>query len=758
MQRYNLQPGTGFIKRRVNLAGQDPIYQKIWDECYNPKTGALFFAEHCCYTRKNGIVKYNPRDYQKEMLFLMNNCDSVISLIGRQMGKCCSGDTSVSVRNKVSGLAEITTLKKLFNEFKRCGSQLVDEEQNVDDPHFKKFVDGYKSNRFEVLTDTGWKDVAKIHKTVPYELWSLKTKTHYLVCADRHLVFDEQMRPVYVDELQEGMKIWTDMGLEDVTSFQKSPKQENMYDLELGDDSNHRYYTNGILSHNTVTSCCYILWYAMAFAEKDILITSFGEKSAVENMSKIKSMYEYCPDFLKIPIIKNNETSLVFSNGTRIYCRPTTPKAPRGLSPAIIYCDEFAFVGGNSSAQKSLENQQEFYAAISPALSATHGKLFITSTPISETDLFYRLWAGAINKTDDNNLDLPKDYALSVDGVLYDDQNLFKVKEEAEKYVEALPEDIRQKYKVVPIEPEGNNGFASIFADWTKDPEKTEEWARLQRRRNGEEYFQREFCLKFIGKSKTLVNSDKMRELIDGTRDATYKYVIDNDVRFYKELDPASKYLIALDPSMGVSGDFAAMQIFEFPSFEQVGEWMSDSLNQNGQVEKMRVVTDWIYEDLRAKGSMRPNIYWTFENNTVGEGFLCALREKAMEEGSPEKYIQHAQLITEYGNKRIGWTTDKRNKATACSQLKTRIENGSMVVHSKAYVQQLSNYTLKEVSYSATDGNHDDLISASLLVIMMYLQEMNSLDLLQPIEHKKDGKPEEVLKEWLGDYFSSPFM
>ena len=622
----------------------------------------------------------------------------------------------------------------------------------------KKFVKTRDLKDLEVLTDTGWVDIHKIHKTIPYKIWIIKTTTHTLKCADMHLVFNANMAPIYVDELVVGDAIWTDTGLEDVVSIQKTDTQENMYDLELGNDSNHRYYTNGILSHNTVTSCCYILWYGMAFPEKDILITSFGEKSAVENMSKIKSMYEYCPDFLKIPIIKNNETSLIFSNGTRIYCRPTTPKAPRGLSPAIIYCDEFAFVGGTSSAQKSLENQQEFYAAISPALSATHGKLFITSTPISETDLFYRLWAGAINKTDDNNLDLPKDYALSKNGVLYDDQNLFHKKEDAETFITKLPENERSLYKPVSIEPEGNNGFASIFADWTKDPEKTEEWARRQRLQNGLEFFSREFECRFIGKSKTLVNSDKMRELIDGTRDATYKYVIDNDVRFYKELDPASKYLIALDPSMGVSGDFAAMQIFEFPSFEQVGEWMSDSLNQNGQVEKMRVVTDWIYEDLRAKGSMRPNIYWTFENNTVGEGFLCALREKAMEEGSPEKYIQHAQLITEYGNKRIGWTTDKRNKATACSQLKTRIENGSMVVHSKAYVQQLSNYTLKEVSYSATDGNHDDLISASLLVIMMYLQEMNSLDLLQPIETKKDGTPEEVLKEWLGDYFNSPFM
>lgn len=357
MQKYDLPPGTGFIKRRVNLAGQDPLYQKIWDECYDPKTGALFFAEHCCYTRKNGIVKYNPRDYQKEMLFQMNNQRFVVSLFSRQNGK-------------------------------------------------------------------------------------------------------------------------------------------------------------------TVTSCCFLLWYAMAFPEKDILITSFGEKSAAENMSKIKTMYEYCPDFLKIPVIKNNETTLIFSNGSRIYCRPTTPKAPRGLSPAIVYCDEFAFVGGTASAQKSLENQQEFYAAISPALSSTKGKLIITSTPISETDLFYRLWAGAINKTDDNNLDLPKEYALSVNGVLYDDQNLFKSEEEANSFILTLPKDTQSSYKPVAIEPPGNNGFVSIFADWTRDPDKTEEWSVQERRRVGDEFFEREYnCLGSHTRVKVMHNGEEfeltMRELYD---------------------------------------------------------------------------------------------------------------------------------------------------------------------------------------------------------------------------------------------------
>ena len=35
---------------------------------------------------------------------------------------------------------------------------------------------------------------------------------------------------------------------------------------------------------------------------------------------------------------------------------------------------------------------------------------------------------------------------------------------------------------------------------------------------------------------------------------------------------------------MGVTGDFSAIEVFEFPGFYQVAEWKSDSLNQNDQI------------------------------------------------------------------------------------------------------------------------------------------------------------------------------
>ena len=117
---------------------------------------------------------------------------------------------------------------------------------------FKKFVDSVEVNDYEVLTDTGWSDIVKIHKTVPYCLWKIKTRDFCLECADTHIVFDDFFNEVYVKDLKVGSAIQTSLGLQTVLYIEKTDIIENMFDLELGVDSNRRYYTNGILSHNTL--------------------------------------------------------------------------------------------------------------------------------------------------------------------------------------------------------------------------------------------------------------------------------------------------------------------------------------------------------------------------------------------------------------------------------------------------------------------------------------------------------------------------
>jgi hypothetical protein len=76
-----------------------------------------------------------------------------------------------------------------------------------------------------------------------------------------------------------------------------------------------------------------------------------------------------------------------------------------------------------------------------------------------------------------------------------------------------------------------------------------------------------------------------------------------------------------------------------------------------------------------------------------------------------------------------------------------------MTINSNEYVQQLSNFTMKEVNYSADgQGLHDDLITASLTIMLMYIQCKNSLDLTMPIDNTKSFRFHE------NKDFDLPFM
>ena len=116
----------------------------------------------------------------------------------------------------------------------------------------RKFIDTIQSSDWEVETDNGWKNVYAVGKTVEYDEWELKTEIgKVLVCADNHIVFNEFGEEVFVKNLKIGDSIITKDGSEKIVELNKSNKKSNMYDFQVDSDE-HRYYTNGILSHNSM--------------------------------------------------------------------------------------------------------------------------------------------------------------------------------------------------------------------------------------------------------------------------------------------------------------------------------------------------------------------------------------------------------------------------------------------------------------------------------------------------------------------------
>jgi len=114
----------------------------------------------------------------------------------------------------------------------------------------KKFVDSKILSNYEILTDDGFKDVCALHKTIEYDVYKLELETKEIKCADNHIVFLSDDTEIFVKNLNIGDVIKTDNGLEKVMSVINLGYKKNMWDFELCDD-NVKYYTNGILSHNT---------------------------------------------------------------------------------------------------------------------------------------------------------------------------------------------------------------------------------------------------------------------------------------------------------------------------------------------------------------------------------------------------------------------------------------------------------------------------------------------------------------------------
>jgi len=134
----------------------------------------------------------------------------------------------------------------------------------------KKIINTKKLENLEVWTDDGWEDAINIHTTIEYDRYILRTDNYKLHCADNHIVFDKNYNEFFVKDLKIGDKIFTENGLEFVLEVYNTHIKETMYDLEINSNK-HRYFTGGILSHNTTL--------ARIIAESyDTLIINCSEK------------------------------------------------------------------------------------------------------------------------------------------------------------------------------------------------------------------------------------------------------------------------------------------------------------------------------------------------------------------------------------------------------------------------------------------------------------------------------------------------
>ena len=423
------------------------------------------------------------------------------------------------------------------------------------------------------------------------------------------------------------------------------------YQKRLIENYHQNRYSISLMPRQTgksTSAAGYLLWYAMFVPDSTILIAAHKYTGAQEIMQRVRYAYENCPDHIKAGVTTYNKGSLDFENGSRIVSATTTENTGRGMSITLLYLDEFAFVRPTIAT--------EFWTAITPTL-ATGGKAIITSTPNSDEDTFALIWKGA-NKCED---------------------------------------EFGNKTDV------GVNGFKAYRAYWQEHPERDEEWAAKIKAQLGEDRFRREIGCEFIIADETLIAPTTLIEM-EGVEPSFRQ----GQIRWYKKPEKDKIYTLALDPAVGTGGDYAAIQIFEANSTEQVGEWKHNKTPIPEQIKILAGICKYISEITEQPN----NIYYSIENNSVGEGALISLAEYG-EANIPGTFL------CESGKKRKGYTTTHKSKMAACTKFKHLLESKRMKIFSHSLISELKNFIASKDSFAAKIGETDDLIAATLLTIRM---------------------------------------
>jgi hypothetical protein len=429
------------------------------------------------------------------------------------------------------------------------------------------------------------------------------------------------------------------------------------YQEGLINSYNDYRYSISLLSRQTGKSTCaaaYLLWFAMFKPDSTILVAAHKREGANEIMTRLRYMYENCPDHIRAGVTTYNKGSIEFDNGSKIIAQATTENTGRGLSLSLVYLDEFAFVPPRVA--------QEFWTSISPTLS-TGGKCIITSTPNQDDDQFAQIWKQANKRVDEYG-------------------NETEV---------------------------GINGFRPFLAKWDQHPDRNQEWADNERAKIGDERFRREHECEFIAFDETLINSIYLSEM-DLGMEPMRKH---GQVRWYDTIRDEQTYLVALDPSLGTGGDPAAIQIFAIPGMRQVGEWQHNKTPVQGQIKILKSILEEIEE-----AAPNSEIYYSVENNTLGEAALVSIDEMG-EENLPGIFLSEPKRRGNVRRYRKGFNTTHSTKLAACAKLKRWVEEDTMKIRSKNLTRELKTFVARGNSYAAKDGETDDLVMATLLAVRM---------------------------------------
>lgn len=128
----------------------------------------------------------------------------------------------------------------------------------------------------------------------------------------------------------------------------------------------------------------YSLWLMLFGSDKNILVIATKQDTAKNLVTKVRTMYDNLPSWLKTTVVEHNKLSLRFKNGSQIKAVSAASDSARSEALSLLVIDEAAFI----------EGIDEIWASAQQTL-ATGGQAIINSTPNGVGNFYHKQWISA---------------------------------------------------------------------------------------------------------------------------------------------------------------------------------------------------------------------------------------------------------------------------------------------------------------------------------------------------------------------------
>jgi len=467
----------------------------------------------------------------------------------------------------------------------------------------------------------------------------------------------------------------------------------------------------------------YAGWLANFFKDKEVFILATKRDTATNLVDKVRVFLQEIPDFLKSDMLVDNRQSIELANGSKIKAGATgttSKDAARSEALSLLIIDEAAFI-------KAMDT---IWVAAQPTLS-TGGDCIVLSSPNGIGNWFHKTYIEAAAGTS---------------------------------------EKVGSKHI----------SFNPIVLPWSLHPDRDDEWARLEKKKIGDQAFAQEHGCDFLQSGNNVVSMKALKwyeehpneeEVADDgfrpyLREPEEKTWIDKGLWIWKYPDYTKQYMLCADIARGDGNDFSAFHIIDVENYEQVAEY------------KGKVNTDAFAHLIHNTAVQYNNAYVVVENASMGHHVVMKIIEMEyknmywtikdltkIHEGNANQL--HYDIYNVPKNAVPGFTMSMKSRPACIARLEEDLRTHDFILHSKRTVAELETFIFHNGKPEALASYNDDLVMS--LAMGMYVRmttlkynsqdEEMTKDLLQGLSFNNtpyefgvwNAKSEDQAKQWTFD-------